>query len=519
MSPLFKSRAIRSSAVAAMLVGSAFSASVATAASFQLRVPVMGLVATPTARAEQAVTEILVALTGGPALPAAEVNFPYSYSLSQLLSVSGDASYKPADVSWSILSGGLPAGLSLSADGVISGRPTTKNTTGSSFEVTAAYKTKTGQQAYTIVVNGAVLHVTQIATGNLYTCAVTTAGGVKCWGINNNAMYGVTGLLGDGTTTAARLTPVDVVGLTSGVAQIATGYLHTCARTSTGTVKCWGNNGSSQLGDGTTTQQNLPVSVTGLTGAVSIAAGYGHTCAVISGGSVKCWGRNVEGELGDGTTTARTTPVSVSNLTPGAVSVTAGYFHTCAVTTGGGAKCWGGNGNAQLGDDSVTNRNTPVDVSGLTEGVVSLSAGYSHTCAVTTGGGAKCWGYNGYGGLGDNSTSKRLTPVDVFGLTTGTASISAGMGNSCAVTTSGAATCWGNNSSGQLGDGTTTNRKTPVAVSGLTNGVTSISNATGGGYHTCAITTTGPKCWGANDQGQLGDGTFTPRTTPVVVNP
>jgi alpha-tubulin suppressor-like RCC1 family protein len=153
-----------------------------------------------------------------------------------------------------------------------------------------------------------------------------------------------------------------------------------------------------------------------------------------------------------------------------------------------------------------------VDVSGLASGVVSITTGSSHTCAVTTAGGVKCWGYNGYGQLGDGTITYRTTPVDVSGLTSGVASIVAGSYHTCAVTIAGGMKCWGRNNYGQLGDGTTTNRTTPVDVSGLTSG---IASAAAGSYHSCAVTTAGGmKCWGWNGNGQLGDGTLTDRTAP-----
>ncbi|MBL8765641.1 MAG: biotin transporter BioY, partial [Phycisphaerae bacterium] len=177
-------------------------------------------------------------------------------------------------------------------------------------------------------------------------------------------------------------------------------------------------------------------------------------------------------------------------------------------TTAGGAKCWGSNNYGQLGDNSTTNRRTPVDVTGLTSGVSSVGAGGYHTCAVTTAGGAKCWGYNGYGQLGDNSTTNRLTPVDVTGLTSGVSSVGVGAFHTCAVTAAGGAKCWGYNGYGQLGDNSTIDRQTPVDVTGLTSGVSSV----GAEYHTCAVTTAGgAKCWGSNNYGQLGDNSTTNR--------
>jgi len=408
-------------------------------------------------------------------------------------------------------------------------------------------------------VSGLTAGVVAVATGSNHTCAVTSGGGVKCWGNNSY------GQLGDGTTTQ-RSTPVDVSGLTSGVVAVVAGNYHACALTSGGGVKCWGNNGSGQLGDGTITQRTAPVDVTGLTsGVVAVAGGNSHTCAVTSGGGVKCWGYNSSGQLGDGTTTQRSTPGDVSGLTSGVVAVAAGSSHTCAVTSGGGVKCWGQNSNSQVGDGTTTQRTAPVDVSGLASGVTAVAAGNYHTCAVTSGGGVKCWGYNYYGQLGDGTTAQRsspidvtglahavsavsagydhtcalatdggvqcwgadaygqlglggqpsrLSPADVVGLASGTLGVAAGYSHACVVTASGRVQCWGSNSGGQLGDGTTTQRSTPGDVSGLTSGVVAVA---AGYYHTCAVTSGGVKCWGQNSQGQLGDGTTTQRTAPVDV--
>jgi alpha-tubulin suppressor-like RCC1 family protein/formylglycine-generating enzyme required for sulfatase activity len=357
-----------------------------------------------------------------------------------------------------------------------------------------------------------------ISSGNSHTCVITNTGGVKCWGDNS------VGQLGDGTTTQ-RLSPVDVSGLTSGVIAISAGggvgemtdiIAHTCALLSTGGVKCWGDNSGGQLGDGTTTQRLTPVNVSGLTsGVLAISAGSSHTCALTTTGGVKCWGVNFQGQLGDNTTTQRAAPVNVSGLTSGVTAISAGAGHTCALTSTGGVKCWGSNVFGQLGNNTTTQRRTPVLVNGLASGVTAISAGGNHTCALTSTGGVKCWGQNSFGQLGDGTTTQRLVSVDVNGLTSGVTAISAGGTHTCALTTTGGVKCWGGNGYGQLGDNTTTQRLTPVDVSGLTSGVTTISSGT---FHTCALTSTGGvKCWGDNEYSQIGDGTSTNVSFPTSI--
>jgi len=347
-----------------------------------------------------------------------------------------------------------------------------------------------------------------IAAGDAHTCALTTGGGVKCWGSNAQ------GQLGDGTTTN-RPTAVDVTGLSTGVTAITAGGNHTCAVFADGRVKCWGENQYGQLGDGTTTQRSTPVDVTGLaSGAIAISAGDFHTCAITTGGGVKCWGNNGQGQLGNGGITASLTPVDVSGLTSDVTAISANSWTTCAVASGA-ARCWGNNQYGQLGDNTTTQRLTPVNVTGLTSGVTTVAAGEFHTCAITTGGKAMCWGNNNNGQLGDNTTARSFTPVEVSGLTSGVATIDAGNSHTCAVTTGGGAKCWGLNGNGQVGDGTTTQRLRPVDVTSLTSGVSAVGT---GDFHSCALTTTGgAKCWGHNGQSRLGDGTTSQRTSPVDV--
>lgn len=252
---------------------------------------------------------------------------------------------------------------------------------------------------------------------------------------------------------------------------------------------------------------------------VSISAGGFHTCALTAAGGVKCWGRNDSGQLGDGSTSASMVPVDVPELDAGIVAVSAGGAHTCALDAGGGVACWGRNDFGQLGDGTTTQRTSPVPVSGLSSGVTAISAGGLHTCALMEWGAVKCWGNNNQGQLGDGSTTGRTTPVDVVGLGGGVSGVAAGGsdnsgGHTCAWLVGGALKCWGRNDFGQLGDGTTERKLTPADVAGSGSGA-----AVGGGrYHSCALSTAGGvSCWGWNIGGQLGDGTTSTRTMPVGV--
>jgi hypothetical protein len=252
--------------------------------------------------------------------------------------------------------------------------------------------------------------------------------------------------------------------------------------------------------------------------ATRLDAGGSHTCVVVSGGTVSCWGWNVFGQLGDGTTTNRSTPVAVSGLPAGVTitQVSTGNSHTCAVSSAGAVYCWGNNDYGQLGDTSTTDRTTPVAVTGLT-GVTQVSAGNEHTCARTSTGAVYCWGYNYYGQLGYGTTNNQPSPVAVTGLTGVTITqVSAGWNDTCARTSTGAAYCWGNNDYGQLGNGNLTSyQPSPVAVTGLT-GVTQVST---GGLHTCALSSTGAAyCWGANGVGRLGNGNTANQHAPVAVS-
>ena len=277
---------------------------------------------------------------------------------------------------------------------------------------------------------------------------------------NGDYTFTVSLTLTDGGTASA--TRHFAVAVPVSVTAIAAGGFHTCAVTSGGGVKCWGDNVAGELGNGTTTDSSVPVDVSGLSsGVVATAGGIFHSCALTNGGAAKCWGRNNTGELGNGTTTSSSIPVDVSGLSSGVTAIAGGIDHTCAVTSGGRVKCWG----VQPGSTSETTYSTiPVDVSGLSSGVTAITAGWFYSCAVSSGGAAKCWGINIFGELGNGTTGNSLVPVDVSGLSSGVTAITARFGHTCALMSTGGAKCWGLNDSGQLGNGTTTNSSTPVDV-------------------------------------------------------
>lgn len=331
----------------------------------------------------------------------------------------------------------------------------------------------------------------QLTVQNTHVCALRGDGTVVCWGNNDH------GQLGDGTTTT-RNVPVAVVGLGPVTRLANNAGAFTCALMQDTTVKCWGANDSGQLGDGTATDHHAPTSVSGLSGVEALYSGDYGSCARLGGGQVKCWGYNAYGQLGTNVSLEpRLSPVDVPAFF-GAIEIDPAGLSTCALFADGTVRCVGYNGTGALGDGTEVDRTAPVVVSGLTD-AKAIVMGWYHACALRAGGVVSCWGFNGNGQLNDGTTTDHFTPQQVPGLTDVIA-IASGAYDVCVRHPGGSAMCWAQGV------------ETTVAIG------EPLEQVLPGNRSTCARTSTGKiYCWGANEYGTLGDGTFTYRATPGPV--
>jgi len=358
-------------------------------------------------------------------------------------------------------------------------------------------------------------NVASVAAGWYFNVALKTDGTVWTWGYNNF------GQLGDGTTNG-RISPTLVPGLTA-TAIAAGGYYYMFAQRTDGTVWGWGNNDFGQLGDGAITIRSSPVPVPGLTTVAAIAAAHHHSFALMGDGSVWGWGYNLDGQLGGGsdTKTDRSTPAPVNGLS-NVAAIAPGYRHTLALKPDGVVWSWGRNDQDQLGHGTTPENYVNLGIVSDLTSIAAVASGGYHSLALKNDGRVWAWGYNGYGQLGDGTTTTRARPSPVPGLTN-VAYIAAGGYASFAIKNDGTVWAWGRNDCGQLGDGTTTNRTSPMLLPGL-NGVSAI--AAGDGFspfdsrcgHTVALKTNGTVwAWGNDDHGQLGDGNASNRLIPGPV--
>jgi alpha-tubulin suppressor-like RCC1 family protein len=337
--------------------------------------------------------------------------------------------------------------------------------------------------------------------------------------------------------------PLSVPGVDA--QDLDSGTVATCATVEDGTVRCWGANYLGQFGDGTTTGSASPV--IGASGTYkSLEMGDSHACAVRTDGVPACWGRNDFDQLGAASASTCTSGMTTldCSLTPLAgtglehiavMDIGAGWGFTCTLMANGTVQCWGQNVAGQLGDGTGVDRSSaaPVCASGsglicsggdLLRDVTDLAVGAFHACALQIDGDVLCWGFNASGQVGDGTTTDRFSPVLVF---TGAIDVAAGHAHSCALVPASWVYCWGANDSGQLGDGTTTSSLTDVQVCASGSGggcvdLFDVRELTAGGSTTCAVMhTRSMRCWGSGFFGETGNGTFTatnPNPVPVCAS-
>jgi alpha-tubulin suppressor-like RCC1 family protein len=345
--------------------------------------------------------------------------------------------------------------------------------------------------------------VTAVAGGSSHTCAIMN-GGVKCWGYNNTGQVA-------NNNNFSNLSPQQTIAANSGATAIAAGDLHSCAVINGG-IQCWGYNDYGQLGNGSSNfQSRIPVdALIAGGGATAVTAGRNNTCAIIYG-EASCWGENVVGQLGEGGTTKRLVPTKVIPSGIGVTALSGGTNHTCMVRSGK-VLCWGNGIEYKLGNDTATNSARPVQTITANSGVTALTGTERYSCAVILGG-AQCWGADTDAPfLGFDSRGYSLTPRTVFGPNSGVTAIATGQNHRCVVIASGVQ-CVGANSSGQLGIGSTSYQLLrPVQTTPPNSGVVAVA---AGLAHSCALKNGGVWCWGANNNGQLGNGNTTNSSLPI----
>lgn len=354
-----------------------------------------------------------------------------------------------------------------------------------------------------------------VPDGDLKTAFVSDA-----WLIDQfvgNTLYGwgsnSIGELGD-NTIANKQNPVQTVTGGTNWKQVDSGYKHTTAIKTDGTLWTWGRNLEAQLGDNTATSRSSPVqTIAGGTNWKQVACGYKHTTAIKTDGTLWSWGSNSAGQLGDNTTTSRSSPVQTITFDTNWKQVSCGSIHTAAIKNDGTLWTFGYNIVGQLGDNTTTNRSSPVQTVTFGNKWKQVACGYYHTVAINTDGTLWTWGWNSNGQLGDNTTVSKSSPVQTVAFGNNWKQVACGYHHTGAIKMDGTLWVWGVNSNSQLGDNTATNRSSPIQT--VVFG-TNWKQVSGGRLHTAAIKTDGTLwTWGTNDLGQLGDNTLTAKSSPV----
>ena len=347
-----------------------------------------------------------------------------------------------------------------------------------------------------------------VSAATLHTCAIAGDRTLWCWGWNG------LGRLGDGTSID-RHVPTQEFSGASDWRMVDTRHGHTCAVKTDGTLWCWGSNLEGRLGDGTSTQRLVPTQeYTAADNWRSVSAGHDHTCAVKTDGTLWCWGWNNNGRLGDATTSVRGIPTQEYTAATDWQSVSAGYSHTCALKTDGTLWCWGANFDGQLGDNTTTARHVATQEVTAADDWRMVKAGGHFTCGLKTDDTLWCWGRNVNGRLGDNTTTTRHVPTQEISASIDWQTVDAGSAHTCANKTDGTLWCWGSNLNGRLGDNTDTQRLEPTKEYSAGNW----QHVGAGDSHTCGVRAEGAiLCWGSNGNGRLGDGSTSERWTATDI--
>ena len=353
--------------------------------------------------------------------------------------------------------------------------------------------------------------VGKVAGGGYHTAVILADGTVRTFGAGSAGRLGV----GD---TNDRPTPVQVFGISSSAMAVACGRYHTAVILTDGTVRTFGRNVNGQLGLNDTIQRNTPVQVFGISSsATAVACGRYHKAVLLADGTVRTFGRKTDGQLGVNDTTNRSTPVQVFGISSSATAIACGYYVTAILLADGTVRTFGRNTNGQLGVNDTTNRSTPVQVFGISSSATAVACGGYHTAVLLADGSVRTVGYNNSGQLGFNVNdgTTRQTPVQVWGISSSAMAVACGADHTAVLLANGTIRTFGAGSAGRLGVGDTNNRLTPVQVFGISSSATAVAC---GGYHTAVLLANGTvQTFGGNAQGQLGVNDLVSRQTPVQV--
>jgi alpha-tubulin suppressor-like RCC1 family protein len=379
-----------------------------------------------------------------------------------------------------------------------------------SYSNVGALKTGTMSAPSGVLIGGTMLGAKAAAGGGIHTAVVLNDGTVRTFGLNSDGQLGV-------NDAASRSTPVQVFGISSSATAVACGYKHTAVLLADGTVRTFGRNNTGQLGDNTTVSKSTPVQVFGISSsATAVTCGKYHTAVLLSDGTVRTFGDGNSGRLGDNTNVDKKTPVQVWGISSSATAVAGGGYHTAVLLADGTVRTFGYNAQGQLGDNTTVSKSTPVQVWDISSSATAVSCGRDHIAVLLADGTVRTFGSNDFGQLGIDNLVSRLTPVQVFGISSSATAIACGDQHTVILLANGTVMTIGRNNNGQLGINVTAGtRMTPVQVFGISSSAVAIAC---GGAHTAVLLADGTvRMFGNNTQGSLGVNDLVDRSTPVTV--